>query len=85
MLGNVTASVALAMQLTEQQDAGVYKDENSALAKMFTASKLRETVALAREVCGGTASPETRMLLASMLTPKQCIPTKAPTKSTHSL
>lgn len=53
MLGNVTASVALAMQLTEQQDAGVYKDENSALAKMFTASKLRETVALAREVCGG--------------------------------
>ncbi|MDN6350142.1 MAG: acyl-CoA dehydrogenase family protein [Yaniella sp.] len=52
-LGNVTASVALAMQLTEQQDAGVYKDENSALAKMFTASKLRETVALAREVCGG--------------------------------
>lgn len=53
MLGNVTASVALAMQLTEQQDAGVYKDENSALAKMFTASKLRETVALARETCGG--------------------------------
>ncbi|WP_022869862.1 acyl-CoA dehydrogenase family protein [Yaniella halotolerans] len=53
MLGNVTASVAMAMQLTEQQDAGVYKDENSALAKMFTAAKLRETVALAREVCGG--------------------------------
>ena len=53
MLANVTASVAMAMQLTQQQDAGVYKDENSALAKMFTASKLRETVALAREVCGG--------------------------------
>ena len=53
MLANVTASVAMAMQLTEQQAAGVYKDENSALAKMFTASKLRETVALAREVCGG--------------------------------
>lgn len=53
MLANVTASVAMAMQLTEQQEAGVYKDENSALAKMFTAKKLRETVALAREVCGG--------------------------------
>lgn len=53
MLGNVTASVAMAMQLTEQQEAGIYKDENSALAKMFTATKLRETVALAREVCGG--------------------------------
>src|SRR5699024_927889 len=53
MLANVTASVAMAMQLTQQQDAGVYKDETSALAKMFPASKLRETVALAREVCGG--------------------------------
>ena len=53
MLANVTASVGMAMQLTEQQEAGVYKDENSALAKMFTAAKLRETVALAREVCGG--------------------------------
>ena len=53
MLANVTASVAMAVQLSEQQAAGVYKDENSALAKMFTASKLRETVALAREVCGG--------------------------------
>lgn len=53
MLASVTASVAMAMQLTEQQEAGVYKDENSALAKMFTAKKLRETVALAREVCGG--------------------------------
>lgn len=53
MLGNVTASLGMAVQLTEQQAAGTYKDENSALAKMFTASKLRETVALAREVCGG--------------------------------
>lgn len=53
MLANITASVAMAMQLTEQQEAGIYKDENSALAKMFTAKKLRETVALAREVCGG--------------------------------
>lgn len=53
MLANITASVAMATQLTEQQEAGVYKDENSALAKMFTAAKLRETVALAREVCGG--------------------------------
>ncbi|WBL20339.1 acyl-CoA dehydrogenase family protein [Citricoccus sp. NR2] len=53
MLGNVTSSLALAVQLTEQQASGVYKDENSALAKMVSASKLRETVALAREVCGG--------------------------------
>ncbi|MFJ2619827.1 acyl-CoA dehydrogenase family protein [Glutamicibacter sp. NPDC087344] len=53
MLSNVTASLALVTRLTQQQQAGNYKDENSALAKMFTARMLRETVALAREVCGG--------------------------------
>lgn len=53
MLSNVTASLALVTRLTHQQEAGIYKDENSALAKMFTARMLRETAALAREVCGG--------------------------------
>ncbi len=53
MLGNLTASLGMVVQLTEQQAAGVFKDENSALAKMYTALRLRETVALAREVCGG--------------------------------
>ncbi|MEV4901107.1 acyl-CoA dehydrogenase family protein [Citricoccus sp. NPDC055426] len=53
MLGNLTASLGMVVQLTEQQAAGVYKDENSALAKMQTSLMLRETVALAREVCGG--------------------------------
>ncbi|NUL45463.1 glutaryl-CoA dehydrogenase [Cellulosimicrobium funkei] len=53
MLGNLTASLGMVVQLTEQQAAGVFKDENSALAKMQTSLMLRETVALAREVCGG--------------------------------
>ncbi|WP_404289060.1 acyl-CoA dehydrogenase family protein [Glutamicibacter arilaitensis] len=53
MLSNVTASLAMVVRLTQQQDAGTYKDENSAMAKMFTARMLRETVALAREICGG--------------------------------
>lgn len=53
MLGNLTASLGMVVQLTEQQSAGVFKDENSALAKMYTSLRLRETVALAREVCGG--------------------------------
>lgn len=53
MLSNVTASLAMVVRLSQQQDAGVYRDENSAMAKMFTARILRETVALAREVCGG--------------------------------
>lgn len=53
MLGNVTASLGIVVQLTEQQAQGVFKDENSALAKMYTSLRLRETVALAREICGG--------------------------------
>ncbi|MFC7403242.1 acyl-CoA dehydrogenase family protein [Citricoccus sp. GCM10030269] len=53
MLGNLTASLGMVVQLTEQQAQGIYRDENSALAKMFTSLRLRETTALAREVCGG--------------------------------
>lgn len=53
MLSNATASLAMVVRLTQQQEAGVYRDENSAMAKMFTARMLRETAALAREVCGG--------------------------------
>jgi glutaryl-CoA dehydrogenase len=53
MLANVTASLAMTVRLTQQQQDGVYKDENSAMAKMFTSLRLRETVALAREVVGG--------------------------------
>ncbi|GAB2903244.1 acyl-CoA dehydrogenase family protein [Neomicrococcus lactis] len=53
MLANVTASLGVVVRLTQQQAEGVYKDENSALAKMFTARMLRETVALAREIMGG--------------------------------
>ncbi|WP_308492060.1 acyl-CoA dehydrogenase family protein [Microbacterium terrisoli] len=53
MLGNATASLAMAVQLSARQDAGDYRDENSALAKMQTARLARETVALGREVCGG--------------------------------
>ena len=53
MLSNVTACLGVVVRLTEQQDQGLYKDESSAMAKMFTARMLRETVALAREVCGG--------------------------------
>ncbi|QAY59325.1 glutaryl-CoA dehydrogenase [Microbacterium protaetiae] len=53
MLGNAVASLALAVQLSARQDAGDYRDENSALAKMQTALLARQTVAWAREVCGG--------------------------------
>ncbi|APF41275.1 acyl-CoA dehydrogenase family protein [Neomicrococcus aestuarii] len=53
MLANVTASLGVVVRLTQQQAEGNYRDENSALAKMFTARMLRETVALAREIMGG--------------------------------
>ena len=53
MLGNLTASLALTARLTQRQAAGLSTDEDSALAKMFTAVRLRETVALGREVAGG--------------------------------
>jgi glutaryl-CoA dehydrogenase len=53
MLGNLTASLALVVRLTQRQAAGLTTDADSALAKMFTAARLRETVALGREVAGG--------------------------------
>lgn len=53
MLGNVTASLSLVVRLTEQQAKGIYRDQDSALAKMQACLLMRETVALAREVVGG--------------------------------
>jgi glutaryl-CoA dehydrogenase len=53
MLGNLTASLGLVVQLSTRQDAGDYRDENSALAKMWTALHARETAALGRELLGG--------------------------------
>ena len=53
MLGNLTASLAMVVQLSADQDAGRYSDEASALTKMQTARLARETVALGREIGGG--------------------------------
>ncbi|MCP2049795.1 UNVERIFIED_ORG: glutaryl-CoA dehydrogenase [Paenarthrobacter nicotinovorans] len=53
MLGNTTASLSLVTRLSEQQAKGIYRDQDSALAKMQTSLLMRETVALAREVVGG--------------------------------
>lgn len=53
MLGNLTASLGMVVQLSARQDSGNFDDENSALAKMHTARMARESVALAREVMGG--------------------------------
>jgi glutaryl-CoA dehydrogenase len=53
MLGNVTSSLAMVVGLAQLQDRGVNKDEHSALAKSVVTTRMRETVALAREVFGG--------------------------------
>ncbi|WP_104045437.1 acyl-CoA dehydrogenase family protein [Arthrobacter sp. ZGTC412] len=53
MIGNITASLSLVVRLTEQQAKDIYRDQDSALAKMQTSLLMRETVALAREVVGG--------------------------------
>jgi glutaryl-CoA dehydrogenase len=53
MLGNITSSIALCTRVSAMLDEGTQKDEHSALAKEFAASRMRETVAWARESMGG--------------------------------
>jgi glutaryl-CoA dehydrogenase len=53
MLGNLTASLGMVVRLSQQQDSGVLRDQDSALAKAWTSSRMRETVAAAREIAGG--------------------------------
>ncbi|WP_207454713.1 acyl-CoA dehydrogenase family protein [Herbiconiux sp. SYSU D00978] len=52
-LGNITASIAMVTQVSRMLDEGRQRDEHSALAKAFTTSRMRETVAWAREAMGG--------------------------------
>ena len=53
MLGHVTASLGMMTRLAQLQDAGVFRDEHSALAKACCTVKMREVVAWARELLGG--------------------------------
>jgi glutaryl-CoA dehydrogenase len=52
-LANITACVALCMRVSEMQDEGIQRDEHCAMAKAFVTARMRETVALCREICGG--------------------------------
>ena len=52
-LGNITASIGLVTQVSKMLDDGVQKDEHAALAKEYTTSRMRETVAWCRELLGG--------------------------------
>jgi glutaryl-CoA dehydrogenase len=53
MLGNITASLGMAVRVAQLQDQGIFRDEQGALAKSFATSRLRETVSWARELLGG--------------------------------
>jgi len=53
MLGNVTACQCLVVRTAQLQAEGKLGDHHAALAKAFTTSKMRETVAWAREIFGG--------------------------------
>ncbi|MDR5700390.1 acyl-CoA dehydrogenase family protein [Agromyces aerolatus] len=52
-LGNITASLGMVVRVSELQDRGEQRDEHSALAKAYATARMRETVAWAREACGG--------------------------------
>ncbi|WP_095533746.1 acyl-CoA dehydrogenase family protein [Mycobacterium aquaticum] len=53
MLGNATACAGMMVRLAQLQHDGVYRDEQSALAKAYCCSRMRETVHWARELFGG--------------------------------
>src|ERR1700683_4875641 len=53
MIANITASQCLLVRMTQLQQEGKMTDAHAAIAKAFTTSKCRETVAWARELWGG--------------------------------
>ncbi len=53
MLGNITASLGMAVRVSQLQQDGIFRDEQAALAKWYSTTRLRETAAWAREIMGG--------------------------------
>ena len=53
MLANITASQCLVGRMAQLEAEGKMTDAHAALSKAFCTAKCRETVAWAREVCGG--------------------------------
>ena len=52
-LGNITASLGVVTRVSQMLDEGTQKDAHSALAKTYTTTRMRETVAWCRELFGG--------------------------------
>jgi glutaryl-CoA dehydrogenase len=53
MLGNSVSSMGMMVRLSQLEDAGEARDEQSALAKAFTTARMRESVAIGRNLLGG--------------------------------
>lgn len=53
ILGNAVSSMGMMVRLSQLEDAGAAKDEQSALAKAFTTARMRESVSLGRSILGG--------------------------------
>lgn len=53
MLGNMVSSLGLMVRLSQLEEAGRARDEQSALAKAYTTARMRESVALGRGILGG--------------------------------
>lgn len=53
ILGNAVSSMGMMVRLSQLEDAGKAKDEQSALAKAFTTARMRESVAIGRSLLGG--------------------------------
>ena len=53
MLANVTASLGVVVRLTQLQEQGIYRDEDSALAKMLTARTCGKPSPWPAKSCGG--------------------------------
>lgn len=53
ILGNAVSSMGMMVRLSQLEDAGQAKDEQSALAKAFTTTRMRESVAIGRGLLGG--------------------------------
>ncbi len=53
MLSNITACECMCLRLAQLEDAGILKEENSAMAKAYCCMKMRESVGYARELLAG--------------------------------
>ncbi|WP_455833888.1 acyl-CoA dehydrogenase family protein [Pseudarthrobacter siccitolerans] len=53
ILGNAVSSMGMMVRLSQLEDLGEAKDEQSALAKALTTARMRESVAIGRNLLGG--------------------------------